>query len=85
MLVRDGRLVIYDHSYPPADDPLAATTRLLADGEHAFRKEADGRPGERVVFELLPDGRVGRVKVGENYLFPAGCGTIGPDLQCTWD
>ena len=41
-----------------------------------------GRP---VVFELLEDGRVGRVKMGENYLFPAGCGEIDDRLQCTWE
>jgi hypothetical protein len=37
-----------------------------------------------VVFELRPDGRVARVQVAENFLYPADCGEVGPDLQCTW-
>jgi D-alanyl-D-alanine carboxypeptidase len=87
VLVRSGRLVLYDHGYPPSDDPEGSLTPLLPDeGEHAFRMEAPaGRRGTPVVFELLEDGRVGRVKKGENYLYPAGCGPIDADLQCTWE
>ena len=87
VLVRGGGLVIYDHGYPPTDDPEGSLTRLIPDeGEHAFRMEAPpGRRGTPVVFELLDDGRVGRVKKGENYLFPVGCGEIGDDLQCSWE
>ena len=87
VLVRRGQLVMYDHVYPPTEDPEGSLTRLVPDeGEHAFRTEAPrGRRGTPVVFELLEDGRVARVKVGENYLFPAGCGTIDQDLQCTWE
>jgi CubicO group peptidase (beta-lactamase class C family) len=87
VLVRKGRLVIYDHSYPPTDDPTGSLTRLVPDdAEHAFRMEAPpGRRGTPVVFELREDGRVARVRKGENYLFPAGCGKIGSDLQCTWE
>jgi hypothetical protein len=39
--------------------------------------------GELVVFEFRPDGRVARVKVGSNYIFPEGCGPI-ERLWCTW-
>ena len=86
VLVRRGRLVAYDHSYPPTDDPEGSITPLLPDGEHAFRTEAPpGRRGTPVVFELLEDGRVGRVKWGENYLYPAGCGAIDRELRCTWE
>ena len=85
VLARGGSLVIYDHSYPPGDDPEGSLTRLIPDaGEHAFRTEAPpGRRGTPVVFELRDDGSVARVKKGENYLYPVGCGEIGPDLQCT--
>ncbi len=87
VLVRRGQLVIYDHGYPPSDDPEGSLTLLVPDaGEHAFRTEAPpGRRGTPVVFELLADGRVARVKMGENYLYPAGCGSIDQDLQCTWE
>lgn len=84
VLVVDGELAIYDHSHPPTRDPLGSLTRLAADGEHAFRMTDDGN-GERVVFELRPDGRVDRVKQGENYLYPEGCGEIGADLRCSWE
>ena len=58
----------------------------MPDGEHAFRTKAPaGRRGTPVIFELREDGRVARVKKGENYLFPAGCGKIDRDLQCTWE
>lgn len=87
VLVRKGQLVIYDHSYPPTDNPGGSITRLVPDeGEHAFRMEAPpGRRGTPVVFELLEDGRVARLKKGENYLFPAGCGKISRELQCSWE
>ncbi len=86
VLVRQGGLVIYDHSYPPNDNPEGSITRLEPAGEHAFRMAAPaGRQGRPVVFELLEDGRVARVKVGQNYLFPAGCGKIDRDLRCTWE
>mgnify|MGYP006889806906 CR=1 FL=1 len=39
--------------------------------------------GELVVFEFRPDGRVARVKVGSNYIFPEGCVPI-ERLWCTW-
>ena len=86
VLFRQGGLVIYDHGYPPDDDPEGSLTRLVPVGEHAFRTEAPpGRPGRPVLFEMRQDGRVARIKIGENYLFPAGCGEIDAELQCTWE
>jgi CubicO group peptidase (beta-lactamase class C family) len=78
VLVLDGRLVIYDHGHPPSVDVLGGLTRLTAVAEHTFRRGS----GELVVFETSDDGGVARVKVGANYLFPAGCGEIGDDLRC---
>jgi hypothetical protein len=83
-LVVDGGLAIYDHGHPPTRDPLGSLTELAPDGEHRFRMTGDNGHGEWVVFELRPDGRVARVQVAENFLYPADCGEVGPDLQCTW-
>lgn len=81
VLVLDGRLVIYDHGTPPGKDVLGGLTRLEEVGEHTFER-GDGTP---VVFEMRPGGGVARVKIGANYLFPAGCGTIDESLRCQWD
>ncbi len=83
VLVLDGRLVLYDHAYPPRDDPRSGVTELTPAGEHTFRMTGENGNGELVVFELRPDGRVARVKVGANYIFPEGCGRI-EQLRCTW-
>ncbi len=83
-LVFDGRLVLYGHSYPPSRDPKGSLVDLTPEGEHTFRMTGENGNGELVVFELRDDGTVARVKVGANYLFPAGCGRIDERLRCTW-
>ncbi len=80
--VIDGGLVMYGRSYPPSSDIEGELTELTREDEHVYRHEDNGEP---VVFELRPDGRVARVKVGANYLFPADCGRIGEDLRCSWE
>ena len=70
VLVVDGRLAMLDPSLP---DPMPNIVWLNPAGEHTFRAETRngfGSHGEPVVFELDMTGRVGRVKVGENYLDP---------------
>jgi CubicO group peptidase (beta-lactamase class C family) len=79
----DGRLVMYGHGYPPSANPRGALTDLTPEGEHVFRMTGENGDGELVVFEFRPDGRVARVKVGSNYIFPEGCGPI-ERLWCTW-
>jgi CubicO group peptidase (beta-lactamase class C family) len=69
LLVDDGLLVIE----PGLPDPMALATRLLPiEGrEHTFRaedKDGYGSHGEPVVFELGPDGRVRRIRFGQNYI-----------------
>jgi hypothetical protein len=69
LLVDDGLLVIE----PGLPDPMALATRLLPiEGrEHTFRaedKDGYGSQGEPVVFELGPDGRVRRIRFGQNYI-----------------
>jgi CubicO group peptidase (beta-lactamase class C family) len=70
VLLYKGKLVLID----PSDvDPVAGgVATLVPVGEHAFCMEGgapNGPHGERVVFELK-DGKVVRMKVGENYSYP---------------
>jgi CubicO group peptidase (beta-lactamase class C family) len=70
VLVVDGRLAMLDPSLP---DPMLVVTWLTPTTGHAFRSETKngfGSHGEPVVFELDADGRVARLKVGENSLTP---------------
>ena len=45
---------------------------LVPVGDHTFRLEGKGYGayGELVVFETGSDGKVERMKVGENYVYP---------------
>jgi D-alanyl-D-alanine carboxypeptidase len=70
VLLVEGRLALLDPSLP---DPMLAVTWLQATAEHTFRSETKngfGSHGEPVVFELGADGRVARLRVGENFLAP---------------
>ncbi|MFN7962309.1 MAG: serine hydrolase [Thermoanaerobaculia bacterium] len=82
VLLLDGELVLYDHAEPPAADVEAALTHLApeSEGGTVFRLGAGPR---KLVFEMRPDGKVARIRLDENYLYPADCGALGPDLQCT--
>jgi hypothetical protein len=69
LLVDDGLLLIE----PSLPDPMAMATRLhpIEGREHTFRaddKDGYGSHGEAVVFELGPDGRARRMRVGQNYI-----------------
>jgi CubicO group peptidase (beta-lactamase class C family) len=66
VMVMAGQLVMYEHDYPPEDDPRDGITRLRPAGENTFLM-ADGEP---VVFELGADGKVVRVKRRFEYLTP---------------
>jgi hypothetical protein len=70
VLVLDGKLVIYGHGYPPEDDPLDTVIELQPVSRHVFRSAGPNGDGEPVIFEMDGQGRVKRIKVGENYLFP---------------
>ena len=68
VLVVEGRLAMIDPSLP---DPMLAVTWLQPVSEHTFRGETKngfGSHGEPVVFALAADGRVARLKIGENFL-----------------
>ncbi len=83
VLAFEGRLVMWDHGYPPSSDPLGGLTDLLPVGEHTFRQSDESGNGEPVIFEMRDDGGVARLKNGANYLYPEGCGEI-VDLECSW-
>ncbi len=65
-----GKLMIYDYSYPPESDPTTSLVELVPEGNHVFRMSGKGGSGELVRFELGVDGKVERIKVGENYTYP---------------
>jgi hypothetical protein len=58
---------------PSQPDPMLTVTWLHPVSDHTFRSETKngfGSHGEPVVFELGGDGRVARLKVGDNFLTP---------------
>jgi D-alanyl-D-alanine carboxypeptidase len=70
VLAIEGRLAMIDPSQP---DPMLTVTWLDPVAEHTFRGETKngfGSHGEGIVFELAGDGRVARLKVGDNFLTP---------------
>ena len=70
VMLLDGRLYLYNHDYPPEDSARGALVELAPVGPKTFRMTGEDSSGDIVVFETGPDGRVTRVKVGENYMFP---------------
>ncbi|MFO7678948.1 MAG: serine hydrolase domain-containing protein [Chloroflexota bacterium] len=69
ILIHEGQLIHIDPSLP---DPMEFPTRLLpVQGQsHTFRLESEngfGNPAELAVFEVDGNGRVTRLKIGENY------------------
>jgi hypothetical protein len=51
-------------------NPEGSLTELTPEGKHAFRMTGENRDTELVVFEVGPDGKVVRIKVSENYIYP---------------
>jgi CubicO group peptidase (beta-lactamase class C family) len=70
VLIHNGQLTLYDHRYPPEEDPQGSIVNLTPEGSHTFRMTGENGNGELVRFEVSPDGAVRRVKVGENYITP---------------
>jgi hypothetical protein len=70
ILIVNGKLVAIN---PTEADPTGGLVTLVPVAEHRFRMEGgspSGPHGELVIFELGKDGKVSRVKVGENYAYP---------------
>ncbi|MEW5902656.1 MAG: hypothetical protein AB1715_14410, partial [Acidobacteriota bacterium] len=70
IMIVEGKLVMYDFNYPPETSPEGSLTELTPEGKHTFRMTGENGNGELVVFELGSDGKVKRVKIGENYIYP---------------
>jgi CubicO group peptidase (beta-lactamase class C family) len=72
VMILDGKLYLYNHDYPPEESARGALAELSPVGPGAFRMTGEDASGDIVVFETGTDGRVTRVKVGENYIYPKG-------------
>jgi CubicO group peptidase (beta-lactamase class C family) len=72
VMIVGGKLVMYGLSYPPEANPQGELTELAPVAKHTFRMTGENGDGELVIFELGPDGKVKRIKTGENYLYPKG-------------
>jgi CubicO group peptidase (beta-lactamase class C family) len=70
IMIVGGKLVMYGFNYPPETNPESELTELTPEGRHTFRMTGENGDGELVVFELGSDGKVKRIKVGENYIYP---------------
>jgi len=70
ILQMNGKLVMYDYSYPPEDDPRRGLVELTPEGPNTFRMTGDNGSGELVIFEMDSANKVVKVKVGENFLYP---------------
>jgi CubicO group peptidase (beta-lactamase class C family) len=71
VLLLNGRLTLIAPTVP---DPTESMSTLVPVAEHTFRVEGGdpgGSHGELVVFEMGDDGKVVRMKVGENFTYPA--------------
>ncbi len=69
VVILNGRLMMYNHSYPPEENPRSNLVELAPLGGGAFRMSGENGNGEIVAFEM-ENNAVLRVKVGENYLYP---------------
>lgn len=69
ILIYKGELVGMDVSAP---DPILTMTRMIPVAENVFKMDAKyghGGIGELAVFELDADGKVARVRTGDNYSY----------------
>ncbi len=74
VMILNDELVMYEHNYPPEDDPDDALTHLEPVAGNTFRMS----DGELVVFELGEDGRVERVRRRYDYIYPVGAMPASP-------
>ncbi len=70
IMIYQGRLVMNGYNYPPDDDPHDDLVRLTSAGRDTFVMDGPNGNGEKVVFLFDKSGKVEKVKVGENYIFP---------------
>ena len=70
VMIFNNKLVMNGYSFPPEENPAGEIVELTPEGENRFRKTGKNGNGEIVVFELDDKGKVVRVKVGENFIYP---------------
>ncbi len=70
VMILNNRLVLYGFDYPPEEDPMAGLIELTPLAEHTFRMTGENGNGEKLIFEMRPDGSVQRIKMGENFIYP---------------
>ncbi|UCE05063.1 MAG: beta-lactamase family protein [bacterium] len=71
VMILNNELVLYGFSYPPDENPKAGIIELTPEGGHTFRMTGENGNGELLTFEMDSDGKVKRVKMGENFIFPS--------------
>lgn len=65
VMIKDGDLAMI---YLPSNNPLRSLTKLRKVKENIFRRvRDDGNLGEKVVFEIGPDGKAKRFIRHSNY------------------
>ncbi|HEX9973162.1 MAG TPA: serine hydrolase domain-containing protein [bacterium] len=70
VMILNNRLVLYGYDYPPEENPNAGIIELTPVTEHTFRMTGENGDGELLTFEIDSDGKVARIKKGENYIYP---------------
>lgn len=71
VMILNNRLILYGFDYPPEENPNSGIIELMPESEHTFRMTGENGDGELLIFELNLDGKVARIKKGENYIYPA--------------
>ncbi len=66
VLIVGGDLALYEHSYPPEDDPDDALTRLEPLGKGVFRQS----DGETIEFQTGPSGKIEKLRRRSDFLLP---------------
>ncbi|MCU0644009.1 MAG: beta-lactamase family protein [bacterium] len=70
VMILNNRLVLYGYDYPPEENPNAGVIDLTPVKDHTFRMTGENGDGELVIFEMDSNGKVARIKKGENYIYP---------------
>lgn len=70
IMIMNGKLLMYDLSYPPEDNPRRRLVELTPEGPNTFRMTGENGNGELVIFEMDSGNKVVKVKVGENFIYP---------------
>lgn len=70
VMMLSDKLVLYEASYPPADNPEEGVIDLIPEAEHVFRMSGRNGNNETVRFMMDASGQVQRMYKGENYYLP---------------